>query len=88
MSLILYHETNTKKLEYFLVDKKPEYFNESELEKLPKTSADHKLKDLKFTLNSMNLFPLSLVVSFMGSKLKKLRIYWYKIWNHFNIILS
>ena len=32
VSLTLYHEKNTKKLEDFLVDNKPKYFDESEVE--------------------------------------------------------
>ena len=34
----LYHETNTKKLEFFFVDNRPEYFYYSELDKLLKIS--------------------------------------------------
>ena len=50
-SLTLYHETNTKKLEDFLVDNEPEYFCEYELEKLTKPSAYPQCKYLKYNLN-------------------------------------
>ena len=54
------------KLEDFLVDNKQEYFYEYEVEVLPKPSADVQLKYLKCTLNSMNAFILSLVISLIG----------------------
>ena len=57
-SLTLYHETNTKSLEVFLVNKKAESFYSSEIEKLPQPSADPQHKYLKYTLNSMNAFIL------------------------------
>ena len=37
VSLTVYHEKYTGKLEDFLVDNKPKYFDESEVEVLPKT---------------------------------------------------
>ena len=66
MSFALFHETNTKKLEDFSVDNKPECSYEYELEKLTKPSEYPQYKYLKYTLNSMNLFLLSLVIFFWG----------------------
>ena len=61
MSLKLWHEVNTKKLEYFLVD------NKQELCYYSKPSADG-LKKIEFKyLKSMNLFLLSLVIFCVGS---------------------
>ena len=76
MSLLLYHETNTKKLEDLLVDNKPKLY-EYELEKLPKPSADPQYKYLKYNLNSMTKFLLFLVISFLGPRLKIFRMSWY-----------
>ena len=64
------------KLEDVLVYNKPD-FSKSELEKLPKLSADNQYKDLKYTLNSMNEFILLLVIYFMESWFKILRMSWY-----------
>ena len=61
------------------VNIKPECFYESELEKLPKPSADHQLKQFKYTLSSMNAFLISLVKSLLGSQFKIMRISWYKM---------
>ena len=54
----MYHENNTKKLEDVLVNKKREYFYDSELKVLHKPSADVQLKILKYTFNPMNIFLL------------------------------
>ena len=67
VSIILYHETNTKNLRIIWSIAKQNFY-ESELEKLPKPSADPQYKGLKYTLNSINVFLLLLVISFMGSK--------------------
>ena len=72
MSLKLWHEVNTKELEYFLVD------NKQELCYYSKPSADG-LKKIEFKyLKSMNLFLLSLVIFCVGSWFKVLRMSWYK----------
>ena len=77
LSLILSNETNTKKLEKVLVENKPEYFFKNILKKLPKHSEDVQFKYLKHSLNSINEFLLLLVMSFVGSQLKILRMSWY-----------
>ena len=51
VSLTAYHEKFTKKLEDVLVDKKPKYFDEYEVEVLPKPSADIQSKDSENILN-------------------------------------
>ena len=51
---------------------------ETELQQLPEHSGDGKFKDLKLTLKSMNAFIISLVIYFMGSRFKILRMSWYK----------
>ena len=56
MSPTLYNETNTKINEYFLADNITEHFYESELDNLPKPSADPQYNYLKYTLKSMNAF--------------------------------
>ena len=56
MSLTLSNETNTKKLEEFLVENKPEYVFKNILKKLPKHSEDVQFKYLKRTLNLINAF--------------------------------
>ena len=61
VNIIFYHDTNTKKHEDFLVDKKPKYFDEydiSEVDLLSKPSADVQSKNLENILNSMNIFLL------------------------------
>ena len=78
VSLSLYHETNIKIIEFFLVDNKTEYFYESEVKVLQKTSVDIQLKYLKYILNSMNAFILSLVIYFLGSRFRILSMSWHK----------
>ena len=58
-------------------DKKQESWYDSEVKVLLKKSSDGK-KQLNLTLNSINVFPISLVITFVGSWYKILRISWYK----------
>ena len=78
VSLILWHEVNTKTLDYLMFDNKWEPFYGYEVDVLTKPSVDGQKNDLNLTLNSMNIFLLSLVISCVGSRFKILRMYWYK----------
>ena len=68
--------------------KKPGYFFKTELQQLPKHSEFCQFKYLNLTLNSINLFLLLLVISFLRSQFKTLRMSWYKIMKPFRDILE
>ena len=68
----LCHEEYTQKLDYFLVDNKPEPWDDSEPSAVVRKNFDHEY------FNLMNLFLVSLVISFVGSRFKLLRMSWYK----------
>ena len=73
VSLNLWHEVNTKNIEYFMVDNKQEPWYDS------KPSVDGKKQHFNYQyLNSMTIFILSLVIYFVGSWFKLLRMSWYK----------
>ena len=87
VSLKLWHEVNTKKLDYFLVDNKQEPWYGS------KPSACSKTKQSYFQyLNSMTPFLLSLVIYFVGSWFKILRMSWYKFmtpfWDNLQLVIN
>ena len=65
---------DTKPFEDFLVENMMETHYESEDEKPPRHSQAGKIKDLQLTLNSINVFLLLLVISYLGSRLKLLRM--------------
>ena len=73
VSLNLWHELNPKKLDCFMIDNKQEpwYDSKPSLESLKKQFYYKYLK-------SMTPFVLSLVISFVGSWFKILRVSWYK----------
>ena len=76
-----------QKLKDFLVDNKPKYFNESEVEVLPKPSADVQSNYSDF-FNSMNVLLLLLVIYFMGPRFKILRVSWYNVMKPFQCNLA
>ena len=73
MSLNICHEENTKKIDSFLVDNKPEPWNDSE----PSAVVPKKIVDYEY-FNLMTLFLVSLVISLVGYWFKIFRISWYK----------
>ena len=78
MSQTVYHEKFTKQLRIFLVDNKPiHYYESGEYEELPKPSEYVQSEYSENMLNSMNVFPLSLEMSFLGSQFKIMRMSWY-----------
>ena len=72
-----------------MVDNKLKYFDESDVEVLPKPSVDVQSKYPDNILNPENAFLLSLVIFFLWSRFKILRMYWYKIMKPFwdNLVL-
>ena len=77
MSLNLRHEENTKTIDYFLVDNKPEPWDDSE-----PSAVVPKKTDCEY-FNLMNPFLVSLVISFVGYLFKVLSMSWYKFMTPF-----
>ena len=88
MSLTLSNDKNINKLEGFRVHNTEEYMYEYDEVRPRKYSEDVQMKYLVQTLNLMNTFILLLVMSYMGSKLKILRISWYSIMKLFQTNLK
>ena len=65
---------DTKKLRLFLFENITEIYYEYEDEKSPRHSEAGKNKYLRHTLNSINDFLMFLVISYMVSRFKLLRI--------------
>ena len=66
MSLTLSNVKDTKNIEYFFVEHITEILYSYEDGNPLKYSEDGKMKDLQQTLNSINDFLLSLVISYVG----------------------
>ena len=64
-------------------ENKAEYWYEYDEEKPRKYSEDGQMKDVKQTLDSMNAFLLLVVMSYLGSRFKLLRMSWYRIMKPF-----
>ena len=69
----------------FLVEKITEINYESQDENPPHLSGYEEVKYLQQTMNSMNIFLMWLVRSYVVSQLKLLRIFWYISMNYFEL---
>ena len=85
MSTTLTNIKDTKYIEYYLVLNITVIIYSSEYENPPKCGEDDQMQNLQQTLNSRNDSLILLVMSYMGSRLKLLRMYWYRSMNQLEL---